>query len=167
MWASTNFTRHLIFIFLLLAGCLIIVVSRTTARAPRQTPGDDEYVIPLVVVDGKSGFVEVGSACGNGFISLHKSLDGVEVCWQGGTYSPRVRRSIQAVLRGAIVIEDGPDVDGDGEVLRERTVFFYSRKDGRQAAAIFTTSPAYSGFSLIEGLSLEHVLSFERLYVRH
>jgi len=164
--SETNSTRHLIFIFLFVAGSVGIIINRTTVRASLQTPKDDESVTPLIVVDGKSGFIHIGDACGNGFVSLNQSLDGVQVSWQGGTYSARVRRSIDAVLSNAIVIQSGAKVDSDGEVVGQRTVFFYSRKDGRQAAAVFMMFPSDNGFSLIEGLSLEHVLSFERLYAQ-
>jgi hypothetical protein len=157
------FTVRTIFIFLLVVSCLTVAIARIATRdLSQQKLGSQEYVIPLVVVDGKKGFVPTGAACGNGFTLLYKSLDGVDVLHSGGRYTAKVKRAVQALLKDAIVIERGPKLDNAGQVVGERVVVVYQKKDnGRQASTIYWTTG--DGIECISGDSLEHILSFEQL----
>jgi hypothetical protein len=119
----------------------------------------------LIFIEGKKGFVFVGAACGNGFSNFHISLDGVKLSHSGMKYTKRTERELQAILKDAVVIERGHRLDNLDQVIGERGVLVYPDKEnGKQRAMIYSKSE--DSICIIESASLEHVLSFEQLYIR-
>jgi hypothetical protein len=125
----------------------------------------EQYIVPLLVVEGKEGFVPTAAACGDGFIHLYQSLDGVKISHSGRTLTQDIEQKLRTILEKAIVIERGPKLDKEGRIIGERAVIVYENKDtGRQSALAYSTSG--DSISMISGSSLEHVMSFEKRYQR-
>jgi hypothetical protein len=163
----TLLTVRAIFAMFLAAGCIAIALARISHESSsHQLLTGEEEVIPLIFIDGKKCFIPIGAACGNGFSHLYQSLDGVKVGYSGGRYTERIERAVQRDLKEGIIIERGPIIDDDGQVIGERTVFLHQRKDtGRQVAIVWSTVD--DGFTCIDGESLEHVLNLEKWQKRH
>ena len=159
-----NVRVRAVFSFLILLGCLSVVVEWASSRVVLHRKGDDKQrVIWLTFLDGKKHFVFTGSACGNGFINCYQSLDGVQVCQSGGPYTVARKRNLERSLAKAVVIQREPNLDELGQLLGERILFAYARKD-RQAFAVCCT--AGNSIGCIDGDSLEHVLNFEKQRAR-
>ena len=89
-----------IFISLLVAGCLTAVWMSNGATEKNVSIAEAD-VVRLIVVDGKNYYFPTGSACGNGYINCYESIDGVQVCRSGGTYTKHARRSLEAARNKA------------------------------------------------------------------
>jgi hypothetical protein len=157
-----------IFLALLILGVTAITTFVYVTRRSRSELESGEEVIPLLVVDGKSRFVCTGAGDGiDSSVQLYESLDGVRISDSQWSLHERGQsvELVQRLLNDSLKITDrryqrSPDGGAKGE--RIAGVFRDRRDPMKSYAAVYWISA--EGAECIAGDSLDHVLSFEKLY---
>ena len=157
-----------IFLALLLPGAAAIATFVYVARRSPPQLESGEEVIPLLVVDGKSGFVCTGAGDGIGSsVQLFESLDGVRIAFSQWSFHKRQEKVDleERLLNDSLKITDRcyqRSTDGGAKGERIAGVFRDSRDPAKCYAAVYWISA--DAAECIAGDSLDHVLSFEKLY---